>query len=233
MEKKIVMKSALLTVTYLLAILVSPLIGQPKLSFVESSVLDAGKIYQTGNPLIKIFLIKNIGNKPLQIYQVRTSCGCTAALISDSVIAPNKIARLRVEFNPTGYIGEVTKYIYISSNDPSAQLSTATLKVYVAYALQPTPAYIMFGNPRVGKLDSTFVTLSNTSDETIKIEKVDTDSPYLSTKIGKTILEPGKFTDLEIYILPKQQGPLTGNVLIKTNSKDQPILQIKYYAGVY
>ncbi|MGC8595116.1 MAG: DUF1573 domain-containing protein [Candidatus Kryptoniota bacterium] len=227
------MKYTLAAFTFLLAVMVGLSIGQPKLTFVESATLDAGKIYQTGKPLVKTFLIKNIGNEPLRIYQVRTSCGCTAALLSDSVIAPNKIARLRVEFNPTGYIGEVTKYIYISSNDPSTQLATVTLKVYVAYALQPTPGYIMFSNPRVGKLDSSFVTLSNTSNKTIRIEKVESDSPYLSTKIGETILEPGKFTDLKIYILPKQQGPIIGNILIKTSSKDQPVLQIRYYAGVY
>lgn len=227
------MKNTSLTITSLLLLVVNLSVAQPKLSFVGNAVLDAGKIYQTGKPLVKFFLIKNIGDSPLRIYQVRTSCGCTAALISDSIIAPNKTARLKVEFNPTGYIGEVTKYIYISSNDPSTQMSTATLKVYVAYALQPTPGYIMFNNPRVGKLDSTFITLNNISNETIKIEKVETDSPDLTTKIEKSTLEPGKFTDLKIYILPKQQGPLSGNVLIKTSSRDQPTLQIRYYAGVY
>ena len=63
------------------------------------------------------FVIKNISQVPLKIKQIGTSCGCTAAIISDSVISNNNIAKIHVKFIPNiRKIGKVKNSIVIKAN---------------------------------------------------------------------------------------------------------------------
>lgn len=65
-----------------------------------------------------VFKVKNRGDRPLVITGVRTSCGCTAAMMETSVIEPGGTGNLRVSFNPKGGKNPVTRTITVSSNDP-------------------------------------------------------------------------------------------------------------------
>ncbi|HDZ26388.1 MAG TPA: DUF1573 domain-containing protein, partial [Candidatus Aminicenantes bacterium] len=58
----------------------------PKLKFREESK-DFGKVKQ-GEVLTHVFVFKNEGDETLVIKRVKTSCGCTAALLSKKEIAP-------------------------------------------------------------------------------------------------------------------------------------------------
>ncbi len=203
-----------------------------QLKVVEGNDITFGTIYQTGEKVRKVITLKNVGTENIGIKSISTSCGCTAALISDSSLAPGKETKVKVEFNPTGYIGDVVKYIYIVSTDPNNQLTTVKITGYIAYALQPTPSYIVFNNVKVGKPDSTSVTLSNTSNETIRITKVETGVKEITFKLHKKVLKPGEFTDLDLYLLPKKMLDINGYMQILTTSKLQPVLQIRVFAGM-
>ena len=65
-----------------------------------------------------VFKVKNTGDRPLVVTGVRTSCGCTAAMMESSVIEPGGVGNLRVSFNPKGGKGQVSRSITVSSNDP-------------------------------------------------------------------------------------------------------------------
>ena len=65
-----------------------------------------------------VFKVKNTGDRPLVITGVRTSCGCTAAMMESSVIEPGGTGNLRVSFSPKGGKTPVTRSITVSSNDP-------------------------------------------------------------------------------------------------------------------
>ena len=203
-----------------------------QLKVLEGTDITFGKIYQTGEIVRKVLTLKNTGKTNITIKSVSTSCGCTAALISDSALAPGKETKVRIEFNPTGYIGEVTKYIYIVSSDPQNQLTTVKMTGYIAYALQPTPSYIVFNNVRAGKPDSTSITLSNTSGETITITNVESEFKEITFKLHKRTLKPGEFTDLDLYLLPKKMQDINGYIHILTTSKLQPVVQIRVFAGI-
>ncbi len=65
-----------------------------------------------------VYKVENKGTKPLVVTRVQTSCGCTAAMMESSVIAPGKSGNLRVSFNPRGGKGAVTRSVTVYSNDP-------------------------------------------------------------------------------------------------------------------
>ena len=79
---------------------------------------DFGKLKQ-GKVLTHIFAFTNEGDEILKIKRVKTSCGCTAALISNKEIAPGGKGEIKLTYNTRGFQGKNTKYIDVESNDPT------------------------------------------------------------------------------------------------------------------
>ncbi len=89
---------------------------------IEPSTYDFGRV-KFGDVPEYIFVVKNIGDKDLEINSVSTSCACTKGEMEVSSIAPGEQADLVVSFNPAIHgddtdLGELTRTIYISTNDP-------------------------------------------------------------------------------------------------------------------
>lgn len=107
----------------------------PKLQLQEKSY-DFGEI-QEGKIVTHIFVFKNIGDEPLVINRVRTTCGCTAALLSQKQLNPGEQGELEVKFNTRGYEGRLSRYIYLETNDP--QNSTAKITIQATIKVPPRP----------------------------------------------------------------------------------------------
>ncbi|MEO9873118.1 DUF1573 domain-containing protein [Ekhidna sp.] len=90
-----------------------PMTG-PKISFAEKS-FDFGEISQ-GEKVEHIFQFENIGNEPLIISDVRTTCGCTAPEWPRDAVAPGATAKIKVVFNSAGKMGMQNKVITVMSN---------------------------------------------------------------------------------------------------------------------
>ena len=108
---------------------------QPKITFKKDS-WDFGKIKQGDEPSCE-FVFKNEGDGDLTIKNVETSCGCTAALVSDKSVPPGSSGKIKVTFSSRGYEGEVAKYIYVDTDDPNAP--RLQLKITAAVDVPPQP----------------------------------------------------------------------------------------------
>src|SRR5919198_1171592 len=84
---------------------------------VEQPVYSFGTILQ-GKKVEHTFILKNAGDAPLQIKQVKPSCGCTAANVSSPTIQPGKKGEIKASFNSANFYGSVSKGIAVESNDP-------------------------------------------------------------------------------------------------------------------
>jgi hypothetical protein len=88
----------------------------PVINFIETDhdfgEVDEGKVFDY------IFDFENTGTARLKIKNVRTSCGCTAALVSSDVIEPGKNGTLKVELDTSNREGKMNRTITITSNDP-------------------------------------------------------------------------------------------------------------------
>lgn len=203
-----------------------------QLQVTEGNLVSFGKIYQTGEMVYKVITLKNVGSDSISIANVSTSCGCTAAIVATSALAPGEQTDIRIQFNPTGYIGNVTKYVYITNSYRKDPLVTVKLTGYVAYALQPTPGYVLFDNAHLGKRDSSEISLSNTTAEAMRITKVELPSEEISYRLSKRILKPGEFANLELYLDAKSSHDIDGYIVIHTTSDKQPQLQLRVFAGI-
>jgi hypothetical protein len=75
-------------------------------------------------PAQTTFPIQNTGDEPLLITRVVTSCGCTTAALSSSVIPPGQRADLLVTFDPDFHAtsGPVVRLVWLETNDPDQPL---------------------------------------------------------------------------------------------------------------
>lgn len=75
---------------------------------------DFGKI-EKGIPVSHTFEFENIGDAPLLISKVKTSCGCTATKYSKNSILPGELGEVTATYN-AAKVGHFSKSLTLSSN---------------------------------------------------------------------------------------------------------------------
>ena len=88
----------------------------PKIVF-DATTWDFGRV-KSADKRTGEFVFHNQGNEPLNVKNVETSCGCTAALVTERTIAPGKTGKIKVTFNARGYAGTVEKMVFVETDDP-------------------------------------------------------------------------------------------------------------------
>ncbi|MBN2199274.1 MAG: DUF1573 domain-containing protein [Candidatus Aminicenantes bacterium] len=111
--------------------------GKPKILF-EREAWDFGRVKQGDRPEHE-FLFRNDGGETLVVSKVETTCGCTAALVSDKKLEPGQEGRIKVAFATAGYRGRVTKHVFVFSNDP--RRSRVQLAVAADVETPPQPRF--------------------------------------------------------------------------------------------
>lgn len=101
-----------LLLTYSLTI-----IGQDKanLSFSKKTI-DLGSISHKKKPIIVNYIFTNEGQKPLVIYKVKASCGCTIPTWPKAPIKPGEKSLIKVEFYTESQKGVFMKTLFVESN---------------------------------------------------------------------------------------------------------------------
>lgn len=121
---------------------------RPELEISETA-FDLGKM-KLADTKTKDIILKNIGNKPLDIRNFSTSCGCTLVEVysgdikspqfsmhSDAnwttEVLPGATARLVISYQPSlmPVEGEASREIYFKTNDPENPSVTISLKAFV------------------------------------------------------------------------------------------------------
>lgn len=94
--------------------------------FLPETEHNFGKVKE-GKVTEYTFKLANKGSSTLQIKDVRTSCGCTAALLSSKSIAPGEEGTLKVELDTKNRHGQMSRTITITSNDQKEPKKVLTI----------------------------------------------------------------------------------------------------------
>ncbi len=100
-------------VSFLFLFLVALSINAQEFKF-EKELIDYGTISK-GSDGERIFVFKNIGDKPLIIKNVQSSCGCTVPEKPEKPIMPGSKGEIKVSYD-TKRVGGFSKTITIFSN---------------------------------------------------------------------------------------------------------------------
>jgi uncharacterized cupredoxin-like copper-binding protein len=84
--------------------------------FLPETQHDFGKVPE-GKKVEYTFKFENKGTESLVIKDVKTSCGCTAAVVSNNTIKPGESGSIKVDFDTKNRQGRNSKSITVVSND--------------------------------------------------------------------------------------------------------------------
>jgi len=87
---------------------------------------DFGKVKE-GEKIAYTFKLENKGSESLIVKNVKSSCGCTAAVVNNKTIEPNKSGSIKVEFDTKNRSGKNTKTVTIVSNDTNEPNKVITI----------------------------------------------------------------------------------------------------------
>lgn len=86
----------------------------------ETKTINYGKILKDSDG-IRTFEFMNIGNSPLVITKVSSSCGCMIPKMPEDPIMPGGKGEIQVEYD-TKRLGRISKSIYVMSNASEPRL---------------------------------------------------------------------------------------------------------------
>ena len=203
----------------------------------DKDKMDFGKVKQ-GKVLTHIFKLVNEGDETLTIDRVRTTCGCTAVLVSKKEIPPGKEGELKVTFNTRGYAGKLSKYIYVDSNDPTQKSKQITVSVDIEVPPQPKIALDRYSQDLGLFLEDeevrTQAKIKNIGELELEVSCSHKDASFYAD--GKKVSFPlkiraGREADIEIRMPPRnRKGMIREYILMKSNDPQRPTLSF-YLSG--
>jgi hypothetical protein len=232
---------------YMLVIAVSTAISAaapvPDIHFDELEH-DFGKINQNEKHTY-IFKFRNMGDATLKIEQVKTSCGCTATSLSGDEIPPKGTGELKVQFNSGSFEDEVTKTVYVHSNDPDEAITKLKIRARIHTVISVKPRLIYFGRIDKGQ-SATKDARIYINEEGVKITGVESTSEYLSAKVlnpdweqDNDVAPAGsnnkakKYSILQVKLSPDAKvGRFSDGIKISTDSPKKPFVYISVQAEV-
>lgn len=207
------------------------LTGPPHIVF-DGSVFDFGKVEQ-GAQVNHLFRFTNQGGQDLRIESVKTSCGCTAAVISSEVIAPGQEGTISATFDTAKFAGEKAKSISVYSNDPAQSVTTLVLQGEITVEVEVDPPQLYLGRVRRGEETTRSVDVLYAADKPIEIIKVETSSPLfiVQTQAFEKDGRKGK----KLIVTLKKDAPLgrvNDEIKVITTSEKRPSIEIPVFGSV-
>ena len=148
--------------------------GTPKAVPVEP-IKDVG-IVPKGDKVVHDFLIRNDGDAPLQITDVKAACGCTV-VDYDKTIAPGQTGKVHAEVDTATFNGAISKGVTVFTNDPDHAQLDLTIRAKVEPFIQTKPGYARYitvqGEEKTGTITRTLWAPDGTAFDVVEVK-----SPY-------------------------------------------------------
>ena len=134
-----------------------------------------------GDILEHTFEIRNDGNQPLEITDVRPACGCTVAEF-DKNVAPGKVGKIHAKVDTTDFMGPISKSIAVFTNDAENPKLQLVVKAKVKPFIGADPGYARYIYVQGERVEPIGQTLWAEDGHKIKIVSVK--APYDHLKVS-------------------------------------------------
>ncbi len=205
---------------------------KPKAVFKGTSH-DFGKVKQ-GDVVTHEFVFVNDGDAPLVVERVETTCGCTAALVTEKRIAPGKEGRIKTTFDTRGYAGRLAKYLYLVSNDAESgrrELSlVADIEVPPSARVDVDRYNVDMGLCLEGETPAAKIVVRSTGERELKVEMDHENVKFFSG--GKPLASPfflpaGESREVEMrFPAQARTGVQRDYILVKSNDPVRSTLSV-------
>jgi len=172
----------------------------------------------SGPPINHVFMIKNVGTGPLEIKNVTSSCGCTAAKPSKNILAPGEVATIAASVDTHFEQGHSLSLVTLTTNDPANPSLQLKLEGVIKPQVAAQPMDVDFGSVHHGSAVVRDVVVSDTVGAAgFALKSVKNDSPYIKvTEAARTDGKPGAL--LHVALSPSMPpGPISDTLRIETS----------------
>lgn len=215
----------------------APAAPQPVIDIAEK-IKDFGTVPK-GEKIRANFQVRNTGAAPLEISQVRPTCGCTVANF-DRTIAPGGTGRIDAEVDTTGFSGPISKAVLVFSNDPATPQVNLVIKADVRAFIEVLPRpLIIFSNVLQGEPKTEKLVLVSADGSDFKIEGASASGgPYTLAYRELTEKErvpdrKGSQWELGVTVPPDApEGMLNQKIVVKTSAPKAPEVTINVTGAV-
>ena len=205
--------------------------SDPRIVFKEL-LYDFGKVEQ-GDQVNRLFHFTNQGNRDLRIESVKTSCGCTAAVLSSGVIPPGQEGTISATFDTSKFFGEKVKTISVHSNDPLQPVTTLTLQGEIAVEVEVEPAQLYLGRVRREAGATHTIELLYDANKQIAITNITAESPLINVRSED--IEKNQKKGKKLFVTLRQDAPLgrvSTEITVTTTSQKRPTLSIPVFGHI-
>jgi hypothetical protein len=197
-----------------------------------TQVYDFGTVAQ-GAKVVHEFEIKNSGTADLVIQRLSPSCGCTATQLATPVVKPGATEKVRVTFDTSGFLGDKTKTVAISSNDSENPEKVFTLKGRVITGFSVEPSRVDFGEISPSSSLSSRqreITFSVAEGTELKITKISSLSNYL---VASPVVTQENKAVVKVEILPTvPKGEFRDRIIFELDGGKRAAVNVPVNASV-
>jgi hypothetical protein len=200
----------------------------PRIACAES-VFDFGERPET-DTVEHVFTLRSEGDRPLEILEVRVTCGCTTGRVSERILNPGGEAQVQATFKLKGRSGPQRQRLHVRSNDPEHREMILTLIGRVQSDLSFKPPMVFFGQLVPESRQSRFADLAVQSNRSVRVLQVSCPAPWVEATREDA---PGGAERIRLRTRPPLPlGLLHTTVEIRTDAPDFPVLRLPVGAYV-
>ena len=162
---------------------------------------------------VAVFKYENKGKTPVNITNVRSSCGCTVPELKKKDVAPGEKGELTATFKIGGRTGVQQKTVTVETDDPNQPVVNLLLQATIAQAVEIQPSFVFWEKGEAVKAKK--ITVKANKDVPMTKVEVTPSTQDFTAKVEKGS-SPGEFI---ISVLPRNtDGLLAATLAIKPDS---------------
>jgi hypothetical protein len=204
--------------------------SSPRLG-VEGAVFDFGTV-ERGMRVEHTFGLPNRGSGDLRIDHVKSSCGCTVAVVSEQIVPPGGEARVAVSLDTAGLAGRTTKTVTLYTNDPELPALGLSLVGMVAADLVIAPKPLYLGHLRRAAVVRREVLITpGREGAAYTVERVEHTNPAVRARLEPRGDGPGQRLVIELD-RDMPLGRFNETLTLRTTSPREPVMTLPVFGSV-
>jgi hypothetical protein len=202
----------------------------PRLAL-DAPVFDFGSV-ERGRHVEHVFAVPNKGNAVLRIDQVKSTCGCTVAVVSERDIEPGREGRISVDLDTSSLAGRTTKVVTVYTNDPTTPVFGLALSGTVVTDLLVAPNPLYLGRLRRGEVVRREVSIApGVAGVVYSVTHVERTHPALKTTLERLPDTPGQ--RLIVELAPDMPlGRFSEKLVLHTTSPRESVITLPVFGSV-
>lgn len=197
---------------------------------------DFGQVWYGETDPVGDVEIKNVGNAPLTIMKVQSSCGCTPTNkeeVEGKVLGANEGVKLKVSYHTKKKTGPINQTVTITSDDPVQPSVVVTVKgeVKALFEMEPREG-IVFQRITRETEESKKVIVVNKYEKPMTLKLQPSSSPYFNLEVKE--LEAGQKWEVTATTKPPlpTKGVVQTEAVLTTGLDKIPDIRARVYAMV-